>query len=297
MTKEPELSEEVVFTTPPTRLFRVRLTPKVRALPFLLLAVLLSVMVSAFSIATVASELSGLEREEILVIVSVCVCLSFGGSAVLYFLDLGRQRLGLLRLDPDAIRWHGTHVQPVKLLYADLGSARHAGGMLVLQGKEAVIELPAGAFEDPGAVAMILQDVSTRISQLPGGGPRPVELPLTSREADTPTWHPFEGGSSLGQRGSEEGAILRDEEHAEGSRITLEGEGPAAPFAITCSVYGWMVHTRFFGTEAEANTEYERMKTDLADILSAIPYSDDPEVEAKSDQVVRLIADFSARYP
>lgn len=36
-----------------------------------------------------------------------------------------------------------------------------------------------------------------------------------------------------------------------------------------------MVHTRFFSSEAEAGSEYERMKTDLAEILIVIPYPDD----------------------
>ena len=111
------------------------------------------------------------------------------------------------------------------------------------------------------------------------------------------SWSPFESGTSLGQRGSEDGVILRDEEHEEGSRITLERDGSTAPFAITCGIYGWMFHTRFFGTEAEATTEYELMKAGLAEILSAIPYNNDPEKHAKRDRVVELIQEFVERFP
>lgn len=296
MTTEPRSSEEVVFTTQPTLLFRVRLTPKVRILKFLLLTVLLSVLLSASCVASLSGG-AGLERDEILLTIFICSCLAVGGSALLFFLDVGRQRLGLLRLDPDAIRWQGPDSRVVKLLYADLWSARRADERLVLQGKDANIELPAEAFEEPGAVEAILRDVSTRIAELPGRGPRELELPLTAGGAGELPWHPFEGGSSLGKRGSEEGVIVRDEEHEEGARITLERGGPTAPFAITCGIYGWMVHTRFFGTEAEAGIEYERMKPDLAEILNAIPYKDDPEMEAKSAGVTGLISDFVERYP
>ena len=58
-----------------------------------------------------------------------------------------------------------------------------------------------------------------------------------------------------------------------------------------------MFHTRFFGTEAEAGSEYERMKVDLAEILSVIPYNDDPEKEEKMDRVIELINDFVERFP
>jgi hypothetical protein len=83
------------------------------------------------------------------------------------------------------------------------------------------------------------------------------------------SWHFFENGSTLGQQGSEQGAILRDEEFSLGARITLERDCHAAPFAITCGIYGWMLHTRFFSAQDEADSEYERMKNALAAILEA----------------------------
>ena len=79
-------------------------------------------------------------------------------------------------------------------------------------------------------------------------------------------WIPFDDGQSIGQTGSEGGLIERDEEHVYGARITLESEA-LTPFAITCGIYGWMVHTRFFSDEAEAQSEFEKMQDALEEIL------------------------------
>jgi hypothetical protein len=73
-------------------------------------------------------------------------------------------------------------------------------------------------------------------------------------------WKPFDSGETIGQEGSENGTITRDEERLRGARITLERTTPTAPFAITCGVYGWMVHTRFFSIEADAIVQFEAMK-------------------------------------
>ena len=60
---------------------------------------------------------------------------------------------------------------------------------------------------------------------------------------------------------------MRDEEYSLGARISLERDCRAAPFAITCGVYGWMMHTRFFSTKFEAEMQYEAMKSALAMLL------------------------------
>ncbi len=83
------------------------------------------------------------------------------------------------------------------------------------------------------------------------------------------SWHAFEDGNTLGQPGSEEGTIARDEEHDLGARITLERDARVAPFAITCGIYGWMVHTRFFDAEVEAEAEYGQMRSAIAALLEA----------------------------
>ena len=108
-------------------------------------------------------------------------------------------------------------------------------------------------------------------------------------------WYPFDGGQTVGQLGLEGGIILRDEEHMDGARITLE-RGGRAPFSITCGVYGWMVHTRFFSDESEARTEFESMKVALARILDIIPLveeADDEKLAAVSD----AISNFIERFP
>ena len=81
------------------------------------------------------------------------------------------------------------------------------------------------------------------------------------------SWHRFENGGTLGRVGSEEGTIVRDEEYSLGARISLERDCRAAPFAITCGIYGWLMHTRFFSSKYEAEMQYEGMKSALAMLL------------------------------
>jgi len=81
------------------------------------------------------------------------------------------------------------------------------------------------------------------------------------------SWYPFDKGATLGQKGSENGVIVRDEEHPQEARITLERDTKTAPFAITCGIYGCMLHTRFFSIESEASSQYEEMKAALSALL------------------------------
>ena len=85
-------------------------------------------------------------------------------------------------------------------------------------------------------------------------------------------WHLFNNGDTLGQKGPASGETIRDEEHALGARITLEQNTNIAPCAITCGIYGWLVHTRFFGTEDEAIAEYDKMKSAISEIIK--PFGD-----------------------
>ena len=93
-------------------------------------------------------------------------------------------------------------------------------------------------------------------------------------------WFQYDEGFSIGTSGADVGVITRDEEHAAGARLTMEEEGSFAPFSITCNIYGWMFHTRYFSDEAEANDEFERMKTDLDQILETISGADGADDEA-----------------
>lgn len=110
-------------------------------------------------------------------------------------------------------------------------------------------------------------------------------------------WSRVEAGATLGTRGSEEGVIDVDEEFDGLARITLEDECVNAPLAITCGIYGWMLHTRYFSTHEKAIEELEAMKLGLAEILSIIPTSNDPESDAKCNLVVETIQKFVARFP
>jgi hypothetical protein len=109
-------------------------------------------------------------------------------------------------------------------------------------------------------------------------------------------WYPFDDGRSIGRKGSEGGVTLRDDEHPDGSRITLE-RGGYAPFSITCGVYGWMVHTRFFETEAEAWNAFEEMKLGLVNILNIIPLVSEADDDTKVEAVSDALTDFIERFP
>ncbi|MGA2753523.1 MAG: hypothetical protein ABSE53_07120 [Terracidiphilus sp.] len=108
-------------------------------------------------------------------------------------------------------------------------------------------------------------------------------------------WHPSENGATLGETGSEEGIVVRDEEHSLGARITLEREARIAPFAITCGIYGWMMHTRFFGTEAEAEAQYDLMKTSLSELLEAAGQT--AEIDGGRQVMFDGIDEFIGTYP
>jgi hypothetical protein len=108
-------------------------------------------------------------------------------------------------------------------------------------------------------------------------------------------WYLFDEGRSIGLKGSEDGIILRDEEHSYGARITLERVGYRS-FSITCGIYGWMVHTRFFADELAAQNSFEEMKNGLAKILDIIPTVDEADAD-KINKVTDDISDFIERFP
>ncbi len=109
------------------------------------------------------------------------------------------------------------------------------------------------------------------------------------------TWHPLDDGATLGQTGSEEGMIVRDEEHSLGARITLERAASVAPFAITCGIYGWMMHTRFFSTEAEAEAQYDLMKTGMSALLEKAELAAD--IDGGRHVLMEGVTRFVGTYP
>ena len=86
---------------------------------------------------------------------------------------------------------------------------------------------------------------------------------------------------------------MLDEEHTDGARITLERDGDIAPFSITCGVYGWMFHTRFFGEEAEARSQYDAMKVALSDLVRL----NVPETDGGTTFAGDEFAEFVDRFP
>ena len=114
---------------------------------------------------------------------------------------------------------------------------------------------------------------------------------------DESGWYPFDDGRTIGTAGSEAGVILADDEHGDGARITLERDTRSAPFAITCGIYGWMMHTCRFGDEAQARRDYDAMKQALGAIARAIPMKSDPDVDARTDATLTAIAEFVERFP
>jgi len=111
----------------------------------------------------------------------------------------------------------------------------------------------------------------------------------------TETWRQFNKGESIGERGSESGIIIREEEHDDGARVTLE-RGGYNPFSITCGIYGLMVHTAFFSSENDAQKAFEQMKAEIENILRLIPLADDSEADAKSDVVSKAIAALVSKF-
>ena len=67
-----------------------------------------------------------------------------------------------------------------------------------------------------------------------------------------------------GDRGSEGGTVLADEEYKGSCRITLEKCESCC--AVTCGIYGAMVHTAFADGES-CLAMYEEMKRDLQEFL------------------------------
>jgi hypothetical protein len=97
--------------------------------------------------------------------------------------------------------------------------------------------------------------------------------------------------------GTDGGAILLDDEHPMGARITLEKDSCVAPFSITSGIYGWMVHTRHFQQLDVARDAFAAMKPELVAILDLIPVRSDPDAEAKVDIATAAMSAFVDRFP
>lgn len=104
------------------------------------------------------------------------------------------------------------------------------------------------------------------------------------------SWTMFNKGRSIGTLSAEGGLILSDEENDGGARITLKrGERYVS---VSLNIYGWMDHTRFFSTDADAQREYRAMRSAVLTVLSVI------NTEGVSDiKIWESISDFVRRFP
>jgi hypothetical protein len=110
-------------------------------------------------------------------------------------------------------------------------------------------------------------------------------------------WHTFREGGSLGTQGSEGGTIVADEEHGADARITLERAGRNAPYAVTCSLNGWMVHTRFFDSLPAAEAALAEMKEGLAAIIRVLRSVQDLSSAEQLARVSPRLQEFVERFP
>ncbi|MDK2801648.1 MAG: hypothetical protein PWQ70_3267 [Clostridiales bacterium] len=99
-------------------------------------------------------------------------------------------------------------------------------------------------------------------------------------------WYLFDNGSTIGTKGSENGVIIKDEEHESGARITLEKKvNHGIHFAITCGIYGLFVHT-VYCSDSEKSTKYESIKQDIDGLLK----------ELNDDNMSELVDEFVNKY-
>ena len=116
-------------------------------------------------------------------------------------------------------------------------------------------------------------------------------------DEDSGGWLAVEGGATIGGPGSEDGIMVKDEEHSAGARIAMEKEGSNAPYIVTCGIYGWMYHTCYFDKEEDANKGYAAMRNGIADILGMVPQPGAPDAEKQIENVQAAIAKFVEAYP
>jgi hypothetical protein len=115
-------------------------------------------------------------------------------------------------------------------------------------------------------------------------------LPVSAEWMSMVNWVAYKNGDSIGSVGAEGGVTLRDEEHRAGARLTLKRGGNYV--SVTCSIYGWMDHTRFFCTVIDAQREYLLMRPPLTNMVENILPA------GKDDfKMWEAIAEFVRRFP
>lgn len=111
------------------------------------------------------------------------------------------------------------------------------------------------------------------------------------------TWTAFEQGSTVGKKGREGGVIRVDDEYTGAARIVLEKDCLRAPYAITSSVYGYMLHTRFVADDETAQYALDEMKAMLVEIVDLIPVEGDPDDGGHMNAVDDAVELFMRQFP
>ena len=115
--------------------------------------------------------------------------------------------------------------------------------------------------------------------------------------SDERSWSPAEAGGTLGMMGAEGGTIVRDEEHPAGLRLTLEEDLSRSFHALTCGVSGWLVHRRYFDSEALALAAWEEMKPALVELSAQLPASGPRSLTPETRAAGAKLGAFLARFP
>jgi hypothetical protein len=104
------------------------------------------------------------------------------------------------------------------------------------------------------------------------------------------SWSIYNKGRTIGTTGAEGGLILSDEVNEAGARITLKRGNSYV--SVSLHIQGWMDHTRFFNTDADAQREYRAMRSAIASVLNIINTEGVSEIK-----IWEAISDFVRRFP
>lgn len=115
--------------------------------------------------------------------------------------------------------------------------------------------------------------------------------------SDERSWSGVEGGSTLGLMGPEGGTIVRDEEHPAGLRLTWEEDPARSFYVVTSKVAGWLVHPRYFGSEAEASAAWEELKPALVELALSLPEAGPRTLDTATREAGAKLGAFLARFP
>ena len=110
-------------------------------------------------------------------------------------------------------------------------------------------------------------------------------------------WEPFANSQTLGLTGNEGGVIEVDDEYREAARITLEKNCLRAPYAITSSVYMYLMHTRFVADDETALYALDEMKAALASIVDMLPTENDEDDADRLNAALDAVETFKQRFP